>query len=322
MAIGQGEEVWDEILQDASRNSLKKFYRADNNTTPLTDSALSALPAYHLLNVDRYNRIPVQTQRGCPHRCEFCASSILISNRYQQKPVHAVLNEIDAIQQIWPEPFIEFADDNSFIHMDWWRRFLPELARRNIKWFTETDISIAQHPDILCLMKDAGCRQVLIGLESPRADDLHGIESRADWKQKQVTQYHEAITTIQQHGITVNGCFVLGLDHHDETCFDQVLQFVRQSGLFEVQITLMTPFPGTPLYQRLYKAGRILEPGNWDLCTLFDINYQPAQMSVDALRDGFHNLMQTLYSKSETEDRQRKFFDSLRQNTGRLPPIA
>jgi radical SAM superfamily enzyme YgiQ (UPF0313 family) len=156
-------------------------------------------------------------------------------------------------------------------------------------------------------MRDAGCQQVLIGLESPRRASLSGIELKNNWKLRQQAFYREAITRIQSYGITVNGCFILGLDGDTPKTFNDVLEFVRDSGLYEVQVTFQTAFPGTPLYSRLKKEGRILRDNAWELCTLFDINFRPKNMSVSELQSGFLKLVKQLYSADETRRRRMKF---------------
>ena len=128
-----------------------------------------------------------------------------------------------------------------------------------------------------------------------------------NWKARQQDHYKDAITKIQSYGITVNGCFILGLDADTSEVFDEVLQFVRESGLYEVQTTFLTAFPGTPLCARLKAEGRILRDQAWELCTLFDINFRPANMSVAELQGGFLRLAKQLYSSSETQGRRRKF---------------
>jgi radical SAM superfamily enzyme YgiQ (UPF0313 family) len=305
VVIGEGEPLWPAVLDDFERGTLKPFYTQSPRGS--FDLREAPMPRFDLLDPDKYNRITVQTSRGCPHKCEFCASSILLTPGYKLKPVEKVMAEIRAIKSIWPKPFIEFADDNSFVHYAHYKRLLRELAKENLRWFTEADLNVARDPELLSLMRDSGCQQVLIGLESPRRESLYGVETNSNWKLRQQDRYKEAIAAIQAHGITVNGCFILGLDGDTPDVFDDVLQFVRDSGLYEVQITFLTAFPGTPLYRRLKAEGRLLRDPAWDLCTLFDMNIQPKNMSIPELQSGFLKLAKTLYSEDETQTRRRKF---------------
>jgi len=270
------------------------------------------MPRFDLLDPHQYNRITVQTSRGCPHRCDFCASSILLSPRYKLKPVEKVIAEIHEIKKFWPRPFIEFADDNSFVHREHYKRLLRELVKERLRWFTEADVKVAEDDELLGLMRDSGCQQVLIGLESPRKSSLDGLELHNNWKMRQRDSYLAAIQKIQSYGITVNGCFILGLDGDTPEVFDDVFNFVRESGLYEVQVTFLTAFPGTPLYHRLKQEGRIIRDRAWELCTLFDINFTPKDMTVEQLQSGFLHLVKRLYSTEETNDRRRKFKASLK----------
>jgi len=303
IVIGEGEPLWPEVLKDFERGALKPVYK------PSKEFALAdaPMPRFDLLDPDKYNRLTVQTSRGCPHRCEFCASSILLTPRYKVKPVDKVIAEIREIKKIWPRPFIEFADDNSFVHHEHYKKLLRELAREKLRWFTEADIGVAKDEELLGLMRDSGCQQVLIGLESPRRTSLYGLELKNNWKLRQQDFYREAIAKIQSYGITVNGCFILGLDGDTRDVFDDVLNFVRDSGLYEVQVTFMTAFPGTPLYARLKNEGRILRDRAWELCTLFDINFRPKNMSIAELQTGFLKLVKQLYSAEETHERRSQF---------------
>src|SRR5215471_18544280 len=284
VVVGEGEPLWPEVLNDFEKGNLKPFYI--QSPRGQFDLAEAPMPRFDLLDPDKYNRITVQTSRGCPHQCEFCASSILLTPRYKVKPVEKVIAEIHAIKRIWAKPFIEFADDNSFVNREHFKRMLRALAREKLRWFTETDIRVAQDDELLGLMRDSGCQQVLIGLETPGRTSLNGVELKSNWKARQQDEYKSAIERIQSHGITVNGCFILGLDGDTPDVFDDVLEFVRESGLYEVQITFMTAFPGTPLYARLKREGRIIRDNAWELCTLFDINIRPQNMTVQQLQDG------------------------------------
>jgi radical SAM superfamily enzyme YgiQ (UPF0313 family) len=273
------------------------------------DFAHSPMPRFELLDVSRYNRLTVQTQRGCPFNCDFCGASIRLNPRFKAKPVSRILDEIHHIKALWPHPFIEFADDNTFADKRRGRELVRALIPEGLRWFTETDISIASDPELLAMMKDAGCAQILIGLESPTASGLDGLERKTNWKLKQRENYQRAIETIQDAGITVNGCFVLGLDGQDATSFDAVFDFVRESGLYEVQITIMTAFPNAPLYDRLKATGRLLDDEAWECCTLFDVNYLPEKMSVAELEKGFRELGKRIYDTAFIEERRRRFFE-------------
>lgn len=319
VAVGEGELTWPAILEDFRRGRLAGIYRPPAGE--VFDLADAPIPRYDLLDPERYNRLTVQTTRGCPHRCSFCASSILITPKYRCKPVEKVIEEIRAIKRVWPEPFIEFADDNSFVNKAHGKELLRAIAAERVKWFTEADLSIADDPELLDLMRESGCRQVLIGLESPTPAGLDGLETRRNWKSDRQSRALEAIQAIQSRGITVNGCFILGLDGHGESIFDQVHDFVEASGLYEVQITLLTAFPGTPLLAQLRREGRLLADGAWDLCTLFDVNFVPQGMSPERLQRGFVELSRRLYDTEAVRRRRKRFFRRLRE-WGRQAPAA
>jgi radical SAM superfamily enzyme YgiQ (UPF0313 family) len=309
VVIGEGEIGWPMLLADLEAGRLKKRYATDGRSFSLADGPM---PRFDLLDMDRYNRITVQTQRGCPWRCEFCAASIRLTPLYKMKPVDRVIAEIREIKRLWPKPFIEFADDNSFVHRRHSKQLLREVAAEGIRWFTESDVSIADDPELLALMREAGCAEVLIGLESPRAGGLNGVELRRNWKHGRVGHYLEAIERIQSHGIAVNGCFVLGLDGDGPEIFDAVYDFVQASGQFDVQITVLTAFPGTPMYDRLLADGRLLEPEAWERCTMFDVNFRPAQMSPGELQHNLVALGRRLYTDGERVRRRSAFHEHRR----------
>lgn len=310
VVVGEGESSWLAVLRDCEAGQLSSRYGSVDHGFDLSDAPM---PAFELLDIDRYNRLTVQTSRGCPHRCEFCASSILLTGHYKQKPVAKVLAEIDRILSIWKHPFIEFADDNAMVHKAYWKELLGRLGDRRIKWFAETDLTVSEDDELLTLLRATGCSQLLIGLESPTPSGLRGLELRNDWKYRHWADYRDAVRRIQSHGVTVNGCFVVGLDGHGPEIFDQVLDFVREAELFEVQITIPTAFPGTPFYERLKREGRLIEDGRWETCTLFDINFEPAGMSRDELSRGFKRLARQLYGEEFTRWRRDTFKQRLRE---------
>jgi len=309
VVVGEGELVWPRLLEDFEAGRMQRLYHSTGVEFSLEDAPM---PRFDLLDPERYNRLTVQTQRGCPWRCDFCASSITLTPRYKIKPVAKVIAEIQAIKSIWPSPFIEFADDNTFVNKRHSRELMRALEKEHVPWFTETDISVADDPELLRMMREAGCRQILIGLESPTASGLDGVELRTNWKRRRVGSYEDAIQRIQSHGIAVNGCFTLGLDGDGPEVLDAIYKFVDDSGLQQVQITVMTAFPGTPLYRRLKNEGRLIEETAWEKCTLFDVNITPRQMSPRQLEVGLIELGKRLYSEEAKRRRNHNFRRQMR----------
>jgi len=307
IVIGEGEEVWQQVLLDYDNDGLRPFYRSNGRF----NFADAPLPRYDLLNPDSYNRLTIQTTRGCPLDCQFCGASRLIS-RYKQKPIELVQRGLEQILSLWLKPFIELADDNTFVNKAWSRELVKLLGKYPVRWFTETDISVADDPELLELLAESGCAQLLVGLESASPAALDGVDSR-NWKRRRQDDYIASIARIQSYGISVNGCLALGFDSNDNSIFEITRDFVINSGLSEVQITVLTPFPGTELYRKLRDEKRLLADKTWDSATLFDVMFQPARMSVTELEQGFAWLMKELYNDKESARRQKLFKDVVRR---------
>ena len=306
VAVGEAEVLWPKIIEDLQNNHLQPFYKEEHPAT--YDLSNSPIPRYDLLVTENYNRITVQTCRGCPHDCEFCAGSKLFGEGFRQKPAGLIVKEIEKIKEKWPKPFIEFADDNTFVDKKWSKDFLKALIPLKVKWFTETDISIADDEELLKLMYQSGCYQLLIGLESTSKESLDGIDTH-NWKLKQRDKYLEAVNRIQSNGITVNGCFVVGLDGDTPNIFKDIRDFVEKSKLLEAQVTVLTPYPGTPLHRRLKREGRLLKEEYWDKCTMFDINFKPKNMTTEDLEKGLLWIFGEIYNEKDYLKRKRHYMD-------------
>jgi radical SAM superfamily enzyme YgiQ (UPF0313 family) len=308
VVAGEGELLWPRLLEDWERGQLRPLYR--NASFHDVDLGSAPAPRYDLLDIDRYNRLPVQTARGCPLHCEFCAASRIYGG-YKLKPVEKVVRDLREAKRRWRHPFIELADDNTFVNKEWSRDLVRAIGAEEVHWFTETDVSVADDPELLDLLARSGCRQLLIGFESPNAVSLDGIDA-ANWKAKRRDRYCRAIEEIQRRGISVNGCFVVGLDQDTPDIFPEVERFVKSTGLMEVQVTILTAFPGTALYRRLKAEGRLFQERYWDRCTLFDVTFRPRRMTVEDLEQGFEYLMGALYSATETRRRRLHYLEAMR----------
>ena len=319
VVVGEGEPLWPQVIADLKRGQLARQYKVAAGEQ--YDLRQAPVPRFDLLDPENYNRIPVQTSRGCPHDCEFCAGSKNYGPGYRQKSVEQVIGEVEAVCAIWERPFVEFADDNLFVNHDWGRRFVERLSPLGVRWFAETDLSIVESPDLLRALRPAGCYQLLIGLESLSGEKLQALDATG-WKAGRLDRYVDAVRTIQDTGVTVNTCFIVGLDGDTPQVFDDIRRFVEQAAPLEIQVTVLTPFPGTRLYNRLALEGRLDVPPFWHKCTLFDINYEPRGMSREQLRRGLYDLFVDLYNQEAFSRRKREYMQlmrNLRHPEGRRP---
>ncbi|MCB0350496.1 MAG: B12-binding domain-containing radical SAM protein [Bdellovibrionales bacterium] len=312
IVVNGAEGAWPQLVEDFKKGQMKKKYIGLRSQ--VFDDKNYVMPRFDLLKGRPYNRLTVQTSRGCPLKCDFCAASLRITDSFQQKPVDKVVAEIKEAMKYTDNPFFELADDNTFINKKWSKEFLKAIIPLKISWFTETDISVADDDELLDLLAQSGCKQILIGFESPEQEGLEGMNENK-WKYKRFESYLEAINKIQSKGISINGCFIVGLDSNTVKSFEKVRDFVNESKLIEVQITVQTAFPGTPLYTRLKKEGRLLTDRYWDRCTLFDVNYQPKNMSPQELEQGIEWLFTELYSDQAFLKRKRHYMEYIKSGT-------
>jgi len=303
VVVGEAEGLFAEFLADFLAGRPRRFYRHD--ATGSVDLSTSPTPRYDLLPVDLYPLITIQTTRGCPHDCSFCAASKVYGPRYRVKTVDQVLAEVQALSRVRPSPFILFADDNMFVMRRFSRELLERLAPLRLRWIGQTDISIAKDPDFLDLMVRAGCQWVVIGFESVTAAGLEALD-RDNWKLRQLGDYARAIATIQDHGVGVYGTFIVGLDADDASVFQRTADFIAENNLYGFNVTVPTPLPGTAMRQRLLADGRVTG-GDWSNYTLWDVNITPRRMSAGELEEGLLRIYRGLYTPEHVQRRLRHF---------------
>jgi radical SAM superfamily enzyme YgiQ (UPF0313 family) len=161
----------------------------------------------------------------------------------------------------------------------------------------------------------------LIGLESVSSDKLRAVEATG-WKARQSHRYVEAVRAIQDAGVTVNTCFIVGLDGDGAGVFDDIRGFVELAEPLEIQVTVLTPFPGTPLADRLRREGRLDAEPFWHKCTLFDVNYEPLGMTRQQLRRGLYQLFSDLYNQEAFSRRKRQYMSLVRRLRGQESTVT
>ncbi len=294
VCIGDGEAVWPEILSDVLSNALKQQYQA---ARPF-DLSLSPMPRFDLLPSQKVPRWTIQTQRGCPWACEFCGASRLLGP-VRFKPPDRIGRELESLHRIDRTPWIELADDNTFAGRNDSFELLEVIEEHSVRYFTESDWRIGENPALVKALARSGCVQVLVGIES-LAFQYAGMGR----KDAQLTRIMQAVDVIQDHGIVVNGCFIVGADGETNESLDRLANFISNSRLAEVQLTVQTPFPGTSLYRRLESQNRLLNR-SWSHYNLFDVVFTPDILSVSELELGLRRILAEVFGESENRKRKR-----------------
>ncbi|MEK7773426.1 MAG: radical SAM protein [Deltaproteobacteria bacterium] len=290
VVIGEAEEVWRSVLLDAEDGALKRTYEAGRKT----DLKACRNPARAVLSKDRYFSDVVQTTKGCPFHCEFCSVYAYDGKNIRSKTVDQVVSEIRDITASdagYKKKSVFFADDNIISDRKFARELFLALKRYRLNWSCQASINIAQDDELLRLMKDSGCGAVLIGFESISEKNL----SRMDKKVNLKLNYMDAIKKIQSYGILVHGSFILGYDFDTESAFDELTDFIEESGLLMPLINILTPFPGTKLFSRFDEEGRIIHK-DWSKYDAKTVVFTPSCMTAGELQDGYKRVIKRVYS--------------------------
>ncbi|MEW6380880.1 MAG: radical SAM protein [bacterium] len=310
--IGEAEELWTTVIEDFLNKDLKSIYYSNDSV----DLSKSPIPRYDLLDFSKYKIAWIQTTRGCPHGCEFCAASNIFGKRYRHKSIQQVINEVQYIKRL-TNIQIGFADDNMFVNREFSYTLLKELKKLNINWITQTDISVGEDDELLELLRKSGCNSLFIGFESLSKRNLTS-DDRENWKLKYIDNYATLIKNIQSYGIGVLGAFILGFDEDEESTFNELAEFIISNNLYASQLTILTPLPGTRLRERLLRENRVIS-SDWNRYTFLDVNFIPKRMSPQRLQEGLYEVFQKVYDREvriKVAQHFKKIYHDLRHDPG------
>jgi radical SAM superfamily enzyme YgiQ (UPF0313 family) len=299
--IGEAEDTWGVFLEDFKAGKEKRTYQPQH----YFDLSRAPIPKYDLLNFSEFkdadsyfNYIPIQATRGCPHDCSFCVVTKLYGRKIRKKSIAHVVEEIEYLQKFNKDSLILFADDNLFVDKKYGKELLKALIPLKIKYFAQTDISIAEDDELLQLAYRSGCHIAFIGFESLRPDSLGEI-NRNKWKMKQVEKYAQSIKKIQENGIVAFGAFVVGFQNDDLTVFNEISNFTIQNNM-PGQFTIATPIPGSRLYQTLHSEGKLFKPIFWNECNFYNLVFKHDKFSKNEAQNSLINLYETVFNDENT----------------------
>jgi radical SAM superfamily enzyme YgiQ (UPF0313 family) len=293
VCIGEAENLWAGIVADAMAGRLKERYRADSFP------CLSDLPRPRrdLVRISRakgfehINVYFVQTTRGCPHRCSFCAVTSVLGGKLRHRPVAEVEAELESLgirrletgrKRDTFHDIVFFTDDNIVGHRSYSRELLRMLSTFNLKWVGQASTNVADNEEILSLLRDSGCMGLAVGFETLSQKNIREVGKGVN----RTEEYLDRIRKIHSYGIGLAGNFIFGFDHDDETTFAEVVDFVDRARLDGFYYSLLTPYPGTPFYDQMKEEGRIVEK-DWSLYDTDHVVYRPRLMDAETLHRGY-----------------------------------
>lgn len=286
LSVGIAEKTWPSILDDLENGRpLQKIYRCSGAVSP----AEILPPAYRLVNKRDYLYCNiVSTSRGCPFGCDFCYNSCeAYRNFYVNREIEDVLDDIREIGL----RHIMFIDDNLIGNPDWTRRLVRALRPLGLKWNAAVSANLVEMPDLMDEMAASGCQSLFIGFESLSAEALRGVHKG----QNQTAKYERLIEEIHRRGMMVNASFVFGLDGDDETTFSATVDWIVKNRIETITSHILTPYPGTALYDRMLAEGRITDFDRSHYTTA-EVVFRPKGMSAAALQAGYLRVYREVYS--------------------------
>lgn len=274
VVIGEAECSWQRVLKDLEKGQLQKFYRCEG--FPSLENL--PFPRRDLLDPKKYAVFwTVQTTRGCPYNCDFCSVTRFFGRTYRTRPIRDVIREIEKMDS----KFLIFVDDNILGDPRYARELFKELIPLKKLWLSQGSINATRDEELIKLAAKAGCRGLFIGFESITEECLKEVGKRHNI----VEDYRKGIRRLHSVGIAIIGAFIFGFDHDDKDVFKRTVDFVYKEKIDMPQFSILTPLPGTALYEKLEKEGRIFCK-DWSKYTGNHCVFYPMKMTPEELEAG------------------------------------
>ena len=282
--VGEAEELWAPFLLAFERGAQQQIYRSTGVPT------LEHVPQARkdLFHRKDYTNGVLFASRGCPNQCDFCTLSVMYKNRLRKRPVAEVAAEFASFHG----KVIIFWDDNIAADLDYAKQLFKAITPYHKWWSSQASIHAGQDDEFLDLTAQSGCKQLFLGLESisqASMNEVHKTFNRVD-------HYAAILRRIHAHGIAVQAGIVFGFDSDTPAIFNETVDFLEQAGVQNATFNILTPFPGTRLFQRLEAEGRITSHDWGSYNSRSDVVFMPRQMSSQELLAGFQAVTRRFYS--------------------------
>ncbi|MFH1130859.1 MAG: radical SAM protein, partial [Pseudomonadota bacterium] len=290
--LNEAEETLAPFVRDLLAGQARRVYSSDE----FPDIRQTPVPLWRLANLKHYDTISIQFSRGCPFNCDFCNITALLGHRPRTKTAAQIIGELDSLYELGWHKSIFFVDDN-FIGNK--KQIKSEVLPALIEWrkgkigmpfSTEATINLADDPELLRLMVDAGFDTVFVGIETPNEDSL----AECSKNQNKGRDLVESVKQLQRAGLQVQGGFIVGFDNDSPSIFQQQIDFIQQSGIVTAMVGLLQAPLGTRLYERMQKEGRLINEFSGDNVA-GSTNIIP-RMGLETLREGYREILSHIYA--------------------------
>jgi radical SAM superfamily enzyme YgiQ (UPF0313 family) len=313
--LNEAELTLPPFLADMEKGCAGRIYE----TSEFCDIQRTPPPMWELLDLKHYASMSLQFSRGCPFNCEFCNVTALFGHRSRIKTSEQIVSELDSIYSKGWRGQVFFVDDNFIGNKAYLKtHLLPALiqwqkGKKRIPFNTEASINLADDRPLMDMMVDAGFDTVFIGIETPNEESL----TECNKQQNRNRDLLENVKVMQRAGLQVQGGFIVGFDSDTPSIFQRQIEFIQKSGIVTAMVGMLNAPPGTRLYERMRKEGRLIglfSGDNVDGTT----NISP-KMGLDTLREGYRNMIQHLYSPRNYYKRAMTFLREYEMPKTRIP---
>jgi radical SAM superfamily enzyme YgiQ (UPF0313 family) len=309
VVLGEAEAIWLQVLIDAEKETLRPFYG------PNEKFEMDQIPPLRR-DLIMHNPIlgAVQTTRGCTNRCEFCAISYFCRHGVKHRPIKNVVEEIKQM----PNKMFIIHDPHLTINPKYAQQLFQELIRQKVRksWVANgtTNVLLKADEKFLVQARKSGCVEWFVGFESVSQAALDSIKKTHN----KVEDFEKMVKRVHKHGMAIQGGIIFGFDEDTPDIFDSTIEKIYELGIDILEINILTPYPGTPLYHRLEKEGRILTK-DWSRYNQVDVVFRPKNMTVEELRQGTRKVAKEFYSWKNIIRRDMKIFSLVKKISAILP---
>jgi radical SAM superfamily enzyme YgiQ (UPF0313 family) len=282
VVIGEAEYTWPKVINDVQKGQLKPFYKSNKLVKPEDiPNARHDIGNYTFMEA-------IQSSRGCPTGCEFCAMNIVEGSIFRGRPIENIINEMKSLKS----KILFFADASLTVSPPFSKTLFKEMAHLNKEFHCFGNINVLSKDDeLLRYAQEAGVNRWYLGIESITQENIN----QAGKSTNKVENYGKAIKKIKDHGMTVTGFFIFGLDHDTPQTFRKTLDAIYKWELDSASFSIITPYPGTRLFQRFEKEGRITNY-NWSRYEEGKVNYKPIKLTEQELVEGIKGIAEEYFS--------------------------